>query len=399
MTSPSRFAAVVMKRPRVGDPGARRHRGASNNCCGDVWSRTRVSAFETWAMCVSRWRVRMIPRRRRHQTTTDRILLVWASAVIAVVSLAVAAFAIWNRPTAVQKTAVRLTIPLPPGQELTSYPAITRDGQTVAYVTRQGTDDAQLYLRDLSSFEPRAVAGSSGALQPFFSPDGKWVAFFAQGQLQKAEVSGGAPIRLAEALNPFGGTWNDDNTIIYAASLGSGLLRIPASGGTPESADQARRRGTGVRARLSASPSRADEVSCSRSGDKRREPRCCRWIRADGMSCCPRRGLPSGMFEATGGSSWSHPARRSDRRHQGRSVRRRAPRAHQRRCVGPHRRVLRRGKRNPWAGWPSRQPVRLCTPPATRHAHRWYGSTGKERSNRWSRTRICIGRSAFRRTG
>jgi Tol biopolymer transport system component len=166
---------------------------------------------------------------------SSRLRLVWASAVVAVVSLGVGAFAIWNRPTAVHKTAVRLTIPLPPGQELTSYPAITRDGQTVAYVTRQGTDDAQLYLRDLSSFEPRPVTGSSGALQPFFSPDGKWVAFFAQGQLQKAEVSGGAPIRLAEAPNPLGGTWNDDKTIIYAAALGSGLLRIPASGGTPES--------------------------------------------------------------------------------------------------------------------------------------------------------------------
>lgn len=141
----------------------------------------------------------------------------------------------WNRPTAVHKTAVRFTIPLPPGQEITSYPAITRDGQTVAYVTQQGTDDARLYLRDLNSFESRAVAGSSGARQPFFSPDGKWVAFFAQGQLQKAEVTGGAPIRLAEAAYPFGGTWNDDNTIIYTVSLGSGLLRIPARGGTPES--------------------------------------------------------------------------------------------------------------------------------------------------------------------
>jgi serine/threonine-protein kinase len=161
--------------------------------------------------------------------------LVWASAVVAVVSVAVAAFAIWNRPTPVPKTAVRLTIPLPPGQELTSYPAITRDGQTVAYVARQGTEEPQLYLRDLSAFEPRLVPGSSGALQPFFSPDGKWVAFFAQGQLQKAEVSGGAPIRLAEAPNSQSGTWNDDDTIIYAASLGSGLLRIPASGGTPES--------------------------------------------------------------------------------------------------------------------------------------------------------------------
>jgi serine/threonine-protein kinase len=161
--------------------------------------------------------------------------LVWASAVIAVVSLAFAAFAMWNRPTAVQKTAVRFTIPLPPGQEITSYPAITRDGQTVAYVTQQGTDDARLYLRDLNSFEARVVAGSSGARQPFFSPDGKWVAFFAQGQLQKVEVTGGAPVRLGEASYPFGGTWNDDNTIIYTTSLSSGLLRIPASGGMPES--------------------------------------------------------------------------------------------------------------------------------------------------------------------
>jgi Tol biopolymer transport system component len=155
--------------------------------------------------------------------------------VAGVVAVASLVFALWNRPTAVPKTAARLTIPLPPGQEITTSPAISRDGRTVAYVTQQGTDDSQLYLRDLNSFEARAVAGSSGAAQPFFSPDGKWVAFFAQGQIQKAEVSGGAPIRLADAAVPFGGTWNEDNTIIYAGSLGSGLLRIPASGGAPES--------------------------------------------------------------------------------------------------------------------------------------------------------------------
>jgi eukaryotic-like serine/threonine-protein kinase len=159
--------------------------------------------------------------------------LPWIAA--GVVAIAALAFALWNRPEVAQKTAVRLTIPLPPGQEITSYPAITRDGRTVAYVTQQGTEDSQLYLRDLNSFEARAVAGSSGAKQPFFSPDGKWVAFFAQGQLQKAEVTGGAPIRLAEAPLSLGGTWNEDNTIIYTPSLGSGLLRIPAGGGTPES--------------------------------------------------------------------------------------------------------------------------------------------------------------------
>ena len=156
------------------------------------------------------------------------------AAALALIAIASVAFALWNRPTTVQKTEIRLTIPLPPGQEITSYPAITRDGRTVAYVTQQGTEDAQLYLRDLNSFEVRAVAGSSGAKQPFFSPDGKWVAFFAQGQLQKAEVAGGTPIRLAEAPVPLGGTWSDDNTIIYAGSIGSGLTRVPANGGTPE---------------------------------------------------------------------------------------------------------------------------------------------------------------------
>ena len=114
-------------------------------------------------------------------------------------------------------------------------PAITRDGRTVAYVARQGTEDSQLYLRDLNSFEARVGAGSKRRRQPFFSPDGKWVGFFAQGQLQKAEVAGGAPVRLAEAAYPFGGTWTEDNTIIYATSLGSGLLQIPASGGAPKS--------------------------------------------------------------------------------------------------------------------------------------------------------------------
>ena len=156
-------------------------------------------------------------------------------AVMTVVSLAVAALVSWSRPATNGKDSARLNISLPPGAEITSYPAITRDGRTVAYVSQQGAGDAQLYLRDLSAFEARAVAGSAGAKQPFFSPDGRWVAFFSRGQLWKAEVAGGAPVRIADAAYAFGGTWNDDNTIIYATSLGSGLFRIPAAGGNPES--------------------------------------------------------------------------------------------------------------------------------------------------------------------
>jgi serine/threonine protein kinase/Tol biopolymer transport system component len=190
--------------------------------------RKRLQAMGDWRL--------LLEETPRETVPATRSRLPWVvAAALALIAATSVAFALWNRPGAVQKTEARLTIPLPPGQEITTYPAITRDGRTIAYVTQQGTEDSQLYLRDLNSFESRAVAGSSGAKQPFFSPDGKWIAFFAQGQLQKAEVAGGAPIRLAEAVYPKGGTWNEDNTIIYVSSLGSGLLRIPASGGTPES--------------------------------------------------------------------------------------------------------------------------------------------------------------------
>ena len=157
----------------------------------------------------------------------------WPAVAAVLASVAVALAFLAFRPESAT-TTMRLSISLPPGQEITSSPAISGDGRIIAYTAQLGADEPRLYLRHLDSFEARPVAGSSGAEQPFFSPDGKWVAFFAQGQLQKAEIAGGTSVGLAEAADPVGGTWNQDGTIIYTASLGSGLLRIPASGGTPE---------------------------------------------------------------------------------------------------------------------------------------------------------------------
>ena len=80
-------------------------------------------------------------RRPRETAPASRSRLPWlVAAGLALISVASLAFALWNRPAAVQKTSARLTIPLPPGQEITTYPAITRDGRTVAYVTQQGTE-------------------------------------------------------------------------------------------------------------------------------------------------------------------------------------------------------------------------------------------------------------------
>ena len=205
--------------------------------CLEKDPKKRLQAIGDWDLLLGVGGAGFQPATEASASVPSRLgKIAWIAAGVLAVGLVVAGVGWYRatRPVDVQRTAARFTIPLPPGHEITTYPAITRDGKTIAYVTQQGIDASQLYLRDLNSFEARAVAGSTGAVQPFFSPDGKWVAFFAQGQLQKAEVTGGAPIRLAEAAYPFGGTWNEDNTIIYAVSISSGLLRIPARGGTPE---------------------------------------------------------------------------------------------------------------------------------------------------------------------
>ena len=316
--------------------------------------------------------------------------LVWVSAGIAVVSLAVAAFALWNRPAAVQQTSARLTIPLRPGSEITSYPAITADGRTVAYVARQGTEDSQLYLRDLNSFETRAVPGSKGARQPFFSPDGKWVAFFAQSQLQKAEVAGGTPVRVVEAAYAFGGTWTEDNTIIYAASLGSGLLQIPASGGTPTSISKPDGAANGYAHVWPQALPGAAKSAVHHLGAEQRQRRALAGLRpvgngvADDDICVRafRRGIGRGgsgrllLVDDTASLRAApfdpgRPARTSADTSVLDNV-----------YATPQLRV--------GVGWRPRVTGRRCTRSAIRPEHRWCGSTERERSNRCVTSRTCI---------
>ena len=114
-------------------------------------------------------------------------------------------------------------------------PAISRDGRVLAYAARDATGVARLYLRPLDRFEASVVPESEGAQAPFFSPDGRRVGFFARAKLLTAAVAGGAPTPIADAsAHPLGGTWGEDDTIVYGPALTVGLLRVPASGGKPQ---------------------------------------------------------------------------------------------------------------------------------------------------------------------
>ena len=111
--------------------------------------------------------------------------------------------------------------------------AVSRDGTQLAFIGAE--DDAtRLYIRDLADAEGRVVRDSAGARGPFFSPDGEWVGFFADEMLKKVSVRGGAPITLCEAPGPRGGSWSEDDAIVFAPVSRAGLSLVSADGGTPE---------------------------------------------------------------------------------------------------------------------------------------------------------------------
>ena len=93
---------------------------------------------------------------------------------------------------------------------------------------------SKLFDRPLTASSPRPIEGTEGASDPFFSPDGKWVAYFANGLLKKVPLGGGAAETICEASNPRGGVWSDDGSIIFTPGTDNALLQVSANGGQPK---------------------------------------------------------------------------------------------------------------------------------------------------------------------
>ncbi|HEX2453446.1 MAG TPA: protein kinase [Vicinamibacterales bacterium] len=159
----------------------------------------------------------------------NRERLVWA-AVVTALTLGLAASLLPGAHSSSGASEIRFDIVTPPTTRPTSL-AISPDGRTVTFVaTADG--ELRLWLRSLESGSSRPIAGTEGAADPFWSPDGQSVGFFADGKLKRVAVDGGSVQTLANAPGPEGGTWNRDNVIVFA-SLGNPLARIPATGGEP----------------------------------------------------------------------------------------------------------------------------------------------------------------------
>jgi len=112
--------------------------------------------------------------------------------------------------------------------------ALSPDGKTVAMVAYwdQG-NKYMIWTYKLGEATPTIVEGTEGASEPFWSPDGQSIGFFAQGKLKRTDVTGKSVQVICDAANGRGGTWNKNGVILFTPDVFTGIYRVSAAGGAP----------------------------------------------------------------------------------------------------------------------------------------------------------------------
>jgi serine/threonine-protein kinase len=189
------------------------------------------------------------------ETEVHSSKLPWLVAAVTTIMLVAASVLLWRATRPIERPLLRISAALVPGDTLStfrldqntmltrSYPgtilALSADGTRLAAEILDADGTTRLAVRQLHESRFSVLRGTDKPGVPFFSPDGQWVAFVADGMLKKIPVQGGAALPLCEAGNFASGSWGDDGNVIAALNGESGglprgpLSRVPADGGTP----------------------------------------------------------------------------------------------------------------------------------------------------------------------
>jgi len=166
----------------------------------------------------------------------------WVAGALAI-ALGLFLLTVWRQPSP-SPTTLRFEARLSPGVSLGKRalllgPAavLSPNGDLLAFVGQEDDGPSRIYTRRPDRLEALPLLGTEGGVNPFFSPDGQWIAFFADQRLKRVSVSGGAAITLCDASggDGRGGTWGPDGTILFGSGrAGVGLSRVSAEGGASE---------------------------------------------------------------------------------------------------------------------------------------------------------------------
>ena len=194
----------------------------------DSAATARFEIDEAWTAKDSHLDVAIPESRTLDHVSVWRLVLPWAL----VGGFGVAALVAWS-PWRSASAVTRMTLSLSRDNALTTVggTAISPDGRTVVFAARS-PQGSGLYVRQLDGWEPRALLLTDGASSPFFSPDGRWIAFSRNGFLEKVPLAGG-PSQVVCKCGGFGGRWRSDGTIVLGA-WPAGLSRVSSDGGTPQ---------------------------------------------------------------------------------------------------------------------------------------------------------------------
>lgn len=160
------------------------------------------------------------------------------AALLAAMALGAAYVKVANSP----KPVLRASILPPTGMSYVTMvpaagpPVLSPDGTRMVFSARDDKGKVALYVRPLSSMNAQPFPGTDNAIYPFWSFDGRDIGFFADGKLKRISTSGGPAQVICDVSNGRGGAWSKDGLILFTPTVNSPLLRVSASGGTPEPA-------------------------------------------------------------------------------------------------------------------------------------------------------------------
>ena len=162
----------------------------------------------------------------------SRERLAWGVAASALLAAAALGLGFVRRAPAPPR-AVRFEVAVPEGVVAIDAPRISPDGRYLAFNATDSEGKTRIWIRALNAIAAQPLPGTEGTTRPFWSPDSRFLGFFAEGKLKKIEVTGGPAQKICDAATGADGSWSSEGVILYDGTGNDPIYRVSAAGGTP----------------------------------------------------------------------------------------------------------------------------------------------------------------------